>query len=42
MALCHRAICNILSQFNVLRLANNVIIHWYWLLLLLAGYCQRV
>ena len=41
--LLHRAICNILLQFNVLRLANNVIIHWCWLLLLLlASYCQRV
>ena len=30
-------------QFNVLRLSNNVIIHWCWLLLLLlASYCQRV
>ena len=41
--LLHRAICNILFQFNVLRLANNVLINWYWLLLLLlASYCQRV
>ena len=41
--LLHRAICNILLQFNVLRLANNVLIHWCWLLLLLlASYCQRV
>ena len=36
-------ICNILLQFNVLRLSNNVLIHWFWLLLLLhASYCQRV
>ena len=34
-SLLHRAICDILLQFNVLRLANNVIIHWCWLLLLL-------
>ena len=41
--LLHRAICNILLQFNVLRLANNVFIHWCWLLLLLlVSYCQRV
>ena len=42
--LLHRAICNILLQFNVLRLTNNVLIHWCWLLLLLllASYCQRV
>ena len=41
--LLHRAICNILLQCNVLRLANNVIIHWCWLLLLLlVSYCQRV
>ena len=41
--LLHRTICNIFLQFNVLRLANNILIHWCWLLLLLlAGYCQRV
>ena len=41
--LLHRAICNILLQFNVLRLPNNVIIHWCWLLLLLlVSYIQRV
>ena len=42
-SLLHRTICNILLQFNVMRLAHNVIIHWCWLLLLLlVGYCQRV
>ena len=41
--LLYRTICNILLQFNVLRLANNVLISWCWLLLLLlASYCQRV
>ena len=41
--LLHRAICDILLQFNVLRLAHNVLIHWCWLLLLLlVSYCQRV
>ena len=41
--LLHRTICNILLQFNVLRLANNVLINWCWLLLLLlASYCQRI
>ena len=42
------SICNVLPQFNVSRinsslLCNNVLIQWCWLLLLLfAGYCQRV
>ena len=41
--LLYRTICNIFLQFNVLRLANNVLISWCWLLLLLlASYCQRV
>ena len=44
--LLHRTICDIFLQFNVLRLANNVLIHWCWLLLLLllllVSYCQRV
>ena len=41
--LLHRAICDILLQLNVLRLANNVLINWCWLLLLLlVSYCQRV
>ena len=41
--LLHRAICNILLQFNVLRLTNNVLINWCWLLLLLlVSYCQRI
>ena len=42
--LLHRAICDILLPFNVLRLTNNVIIQWCWLflLLLLASSCQRV
>ena len=44
----HWPICNVLPQFNVSGinsslLCNNVLIHWCWLLLLLlAGYCQRV
>ena len=44
----HWSICNVLPQFNVSGinsslLCNNVLIHWCWLLLLLlAGYCQRV
>ena len=40
--LLHRAISNIFLQFNVLTLrqANNILIHWCWLLiLLLVGYC---
>ena len=43
-SLLHRAICDILPQFNVLRLSNNVLIHWHWLLLLplLVVYCQGV
>ena len=41
--LLQRAICNILLQFNVLRLSNNILIHWCWLLLLLlANHCQGV
>ena len=44
VSLLHRAICDILLQFNVLRLSNNVLIHWRWLLLLplLMVYCQGV
>ena len=41
--LLYRTICDILLQLNVLRLADNVLINWCWLLLLLlVSYCQRV
>ena len=45
-SLLNGTICNVFLQFNILRLCNNVLIHWCWLLLLLllllAAYCQRV
>ena len=37
----HRAICNILLHFNPLRLANNILVHWCWLLLMLLVGCYQ-